>query len=169
VGRAAGGRAARAAGGSRGRTVGEPATEVVILDRQKAARGISRLVKETAEACLREEGREGSALSVLLTDQEGIRAYNERYRGKRGPTDVLSFPHDGPDEEGRPYLGDIVISVEQAREQAPEYGNSLSEELRALTVHGILHLLGMDHETDSGEMRAREDEIRARILGSSGR
>ena len=143
----------------------EATPAVQVLDRQRTVRGVARAVRETAEACLRESGRDGSSLCILLTDQEGIRGYNERFRRKPGPTDVLAFPCDGTDEEGRPYLGDIVISVEQAREQAPEYGNTVEEEVRALVLHGVLHLLGMDHETDSGEMRAREEELRARLLG----
>ena len=128
------------------------------------ARGISRAVRETAEGCLGELDRVGSSISILLTDQEGIQAYNQRFLDRARPTDVLAFPGEGVAEEGRPYLGDIVISVEQAGEQAPEYGNTLEEEVRTLVIHGVLHLLGMDHETDSGEMHALEEDLRGRLI-----
>ena len=137
---------------------------VQVLDRQRAVRGIARRARSVATRCLREIGREGSALTVLLTDQAGIRSLNRRYLERDGATDVIAFPADATDEAGRPYLGDVAVSVEQALEQAPVYGNTVEEEVAVLVIHGILHLLGMDHETDAGEMRAREREIHGRLL-----
>lgn len=106
-------------------------------------------------------------VSVLLTDNATIRMLNSEYRGKDTPTDVLSFalsegeePEiiDGPEQN---LLGDIIISIEKAAEQAAEYGHSEEREIAFLTLHGILHLLGYDHETDEdrSEMRQEEENI----------
>lgn len=108
-------------------------------------------------------------VGVLLTDNEYIRELNLKYRDKDYPTDVLSFALNEKNEEelsitGGPQnmlLGDIVISMEMAACQAAEYGHSFSRELAFLTVHGILHLLGYDHEkdTEKAEMRKEEEYI----------
>jgi probable rRNA maturation factor len=82
---------------------------------------------------------------------------NHRFRGKPQPTDVLSFPVD-PGENG--YLGDVVISAETARRNARRSGRSLREELRILILHGVLHLLGYNHETDRGQMNRLERKLR---------
>ena len=108
-------------------------------------------------------------VSVTFTDNEGIRVLNSQYRGIDRPTDVLSFPmldFDGvcdlPIDEEETMLGDIVVSLERAREQAEEYGHSFERETAFLCVHSMLHLLGYDHE-DGGEeeadMRRRQSEI----------
>ena len=109
-------------------------------------------------------------VSVTYTDNEQIHALNLQYRGVDRPTDVLSFPmmdFSGESEEpvaDEPVvsLGDIVISLERAREQAEEYGHSFEREVAFLTVHSMLHLLGYDHETgeeDDRDMRARQRVI----------
>lgn len=109
-----------------------------------------------------------SELSVLLVDDAFIRPLNAEWRGKDVATDVLSFPQEEPPAEpGRfaappALLGDVVISVETAGRQAAELGHPLGVELRALLIHGILHLVGFDHETsddDAARMRAAEDEL----------
>lgn len=90
-----------------------------------------------------------------------MRYLNRTFRGYDRPTDVLSFPAgdgDFPDEAD--YLGDIVISVETARRQARRRGSTLPRELRVLALHGLLHLLGYDHETDQGEMKRIEYRMR---------
>jgi probable rRNA maturation factor len=93
-----------------------------------------------------------------------MKQLNEMFRGKDSTTDVLSFPHQ-PDEfdPDKINLGDIVISAEQAAKQAAENGLSLETELKQLMLHGLLHLTGMDHDTDNGEMNARELELRERL------
>ncbi len=93
---------------------------------------------------------------LILTDDEAIRVLNREYRQVDKATDVLSFPL-----EAAPMmpLGTIVISVDRVREKASELGHSEEEELALLYLHGLLHLLGYDHECDSGEMRAKEEEI----------
>jgi probable rRNA maturation factor len=90
-----------------------------------------------------------------------MRYLNRTFRGYDRPTDVLSFPaHAGDFPDEADYLGDIVISIETARRQARRRGSTLPRELRVLALHGLLHLLGYDHETDQGEMRRIEYRMR---------
>jgi len=142
----------------------DPSAGLLVLDRQQALEDAASVVERLAPRLLEEVGRSGWSLSVLLTDGPGIMAYNRQFKGKADPTDVLAFHGEGEDEGGRPCLGDLVISVEQAVEQAPEYGNSPREELQVLLIHGVLHLTGMDHETDDGTMEAREHELRRDLI-----
>lgn len=117
-----------------------------------------------------EDIREQVEVGVTFVDDVAIQSLNREYRGKDVPTDVLSFPQDDDDgffvPEGVPrILGDIVISLPRAAEQAGDYGHSMEREVVYLAVHGLLHLLGYDHE-DSQEqsiMRQREEEVMARI------
>lgn len=103
------------------------------------------------------------AVSVLLTDDTQIRQLNRDFRHKDKATDVLSFPA-GETSNGRSKLaGDLAISVETAAQQAETLGHSLDVELKVLTLHGLLHLAGFDHETDSGEMARREAVLRKRL------
>lgn len=107
-----------------------------------------------------------SEASIAFVDDASMKSLNTRFRGKRKTTDVLTFPADDsyadPSSPGRP-LGDIVISIEQARRQAIDEKHSLATEVRYLVLHGILHALGYDHETDEGEMNALELKVRARV------
>lgn len=96
-------------------------------------------------------------VEVIFVDDREISRYNRTYRGKDSPTDVLSFPVEG-DFPFQP-LGSLIISVETARRQAEEMGHSVEEEIQILFLHGLLHLLGYDHETDNGEMEAKEAEL----------
>jgi len=96
-------------------------------------------------------------LELLLCDDETIRELNREYRKIDRSTDVLSFPLEG-DLPGQP-LGSLVISVDRVRAKAAELGHTEQEELALLFIHGLLHLLGYDHETDRGEMRAKEAEL----------
>ena len=107
-------------------------------------------------------------VSVTFTDDEGIRSLNSEFRGIDKPTDVLSFPLNDyshtslPIEEPESSLGDIVISLERAAEQAEEFGHSFEREVAFLTVHSMLHLLGYDHvnsDEEDAEMRRRQREI----------
>ena len=96
--------------------------------------------------------KRSAEVSLTLTDDEEIRRLNAKYRQIDRPTDVLSFPLQEGETlaalpKGRPMLGDIVISVPRARAQAEAYGHSFRRELAFLTAHGVLHLLGFDHET----------------------
>ena len=133
------------------------------------------LIKKAAAAALRAEGVESAVISVMLTDDEGSRRVNRDLRGVDSATDVLSFPLNelqpgafdpslcvrDPDT-GEVMLGDMMISLPACERQGEEYGHGFNREIRYLTVHSILHLLGYDH-LDEGEqkrrMRAREKAI----------
>lgn len=102
--------------------------------------------------------------SIAFVPDVRMKQLNELFRGKKTTTDVLSFPHE-PDEfdPDKDNLGDIVISVEQAQKQSAENGLTLEGEIKQLILHGLLHLCGYDHETDNGEMNARELELREQL------
>jgi probable rRNA maturation factor len=127
---------------------------------------IEKLLNYAAEV---ENVQDGAEVSVTFVDNEKIREINRDYRGKDKPTDVISFAleemGDGEIEivgaEMPPMLGDIIISVPKAREQAEEYGHSFMRELGFLAVHGFLHLLGYDHETEEEEkeMFSKQEQI----------
>jgi probable rRNA maturation factor len=105
-------------------------------------------------------------VSIAFVDDDAMAELNQKFRKKAKTTDVLTFPADDsysePSAKGRP-LGDIVISVDQARRQAADEKHSLATEIRYLVLHGVLHALGYDHETDRGEMNALEEEVRAAV------
>lgn len=118
------------------------------------------LIKRCCNAVLEYEGFDELAeISVSFVDNESIRELNAEYRDKDSATDVLSFPlgedgvYDVNEETGALLLGDIVISMERAMEQAEMYGHSLEREMGFLTVHSMLHLLGYDHENGGEEER----------------
>jgi probable rRNA maturation factor len=105
---------------------------------------------------------EAEALSVRFAGDRAMRLANRRFRGKDKTTDVLSFPGEEAGIEG--YLGDILISIPTARRQAMEAGHSVDREVKTLLLHGILHCLGHDHETDQGEMERLERRLRKRWI-----
>ncbi|MBC8103898.1 MAG: rRNA maturation RNase YbeY [Cytophagales bacterium] len=113
---------------------------------------------------LAEAGRPGAEISVLLTDDPGIHELNRTWRGFDKPTDVLSWPLEhGPALTGEDSLGDIAISLDTAARQALARGWAVEEETALLLVHGILHLLGHEDETESGADTMKR--IESRILG----
>ena len=101
-------------------------------------------------------------VELIITNDETMKTLNTEHRGKESSTDVLSFPMDAPFTEqsifGMP-LGSIVISEAYVKAKAKELGHTIQDELSLLFIHGMLHLLGFDHETDSGEMRQREEAL----------
>lgn len=99
-------------------------------------------------------------LALVFGGDVLLRRLNRDYRFKDKPTDVLSFESQGKDMG----LGDVIISVETARANAVRFGRSLDRELEILALHGFLHVLGYDHETDNGEMDTLEKQLRARLL-----
>ncbi len=133
---------------------------VVLLNRQRrrrvSAARLRRVLGGAAEA-LRARGE----LSLVLAGDRLLHRLNRDYRGKDRPTDVLSFPGDG----GEAGLGDVVISVETAARNARSGGRTLARELDVLALHGFLHVLGYDHETDDGTMDRLERRLRTRLLG----
>ena len=151
----------------------------ISVSREKRGLGhpeAAALVKAAVRAALSAEGVDTPcAVSVLLTDNEGIRRVNREFRGVDSATDVLSFPFnelspgafDAEDcerdpESGRLLLGDMMISLERCEAQGEEFGHGFEREIRYLSVHSVLHLLGYDH-VDEGkmkkQMRTREKEI----------
>ena len=108
---------------------------------------------------LREQVAGGRAFHCLIADDRTLRRLNRKFRGKDYPTDVLSFP-----SEQRDFLGEIAISSHRAMSQALEFGHPALIEIQILMLHGVLHLLGMDHENDSGDM-ARAEALWRKKLG----
>ncbi len=148
--------------------------KVYITNKQnvvKVPSGLRILIRRSCHAVLEFEKFEESAeISVTFVDNEQIAELNAQYRNKPQPTDVLSFPlgennvYDRNPETGAVLLGDIVISLERAVEQAKLYGHSLQREVAFLTVHSMFHLLGYDHEGGGLEaVRMREKEEAALI------
>jgi len=116
----------------------------------------ARAVKKTALEVLRLLNQDKAELSLALVGDSEIRKLNARYRKKDDATDVLSFPAAETLPGPIPVLGDVVISVDKARAQAKERGRTLIEELTTLLIHGILHLLGYDHERSARDARVME-------------
>lgn len=151
-------------------------TRVIITNQQKEVKiptGLRMLIRRCCNAVLIMEKFEGSAeISVTFVDNEQIRELNGQYRSKDSETDVLSFPmgengkYDENHNTGAKILGDIVLSVPKAAEQAHRYGHSLEREVGYLTAHSMLHLLGYDHEAGGMEkvrMREKEELIMAQL------
>jgi probable rRNA maturation factor len=133
---------------------------LVLLNRQRrrpvSASRLRRVLRGAAAAL----GVRGE-LSLVLAGDGLLRRLNRDYRGKDKTTDVLSFPGEG----GEAGLGDIVISVTRAERNARGLGRTLGQELDVLALHGFLHVLGYDHETDDGAMERLEGRLRRRLLG----
>ncbi|MBE6894063.1 MAG: rRNA maturation RNase YbeY [Ruminococcaceae bacterium] len=152
------------------------ANKVLITNTQKAVKvpsGIKILIRRSCNAVLALEGFEQPCeVSVTFVDNEQIAQLNGEYRNKPQPTDVLSFPlgeddtYDVDQETETLLLGDIVISLEKAMEQADLYGHSLQREVAFLTVHSMYHLLGYDHENgglEAMKMREKEEQALAKL------
>jgi probable rRNA maturation factor len=117
------------------------------------------------EKALKAIGKEGHDATIAFVSDRQIETLNKRFRGLGKPTDVLSFPayEDEFAEASKRNLGDIAISVERAESQAKENGLSFEREIAQLILHGLLHLCGYDHETDSGEMNRLELRLRRKL------
>lgn len=138
---------------------------IEVVNRQRKMKVDCERWRVFAEKVLKVAPVNGAGVTVAFVSDRVMRELNWRWRGKRGTTDVLSFPA-GQDEfekvEGWT-LGDVVISVEQAERQAREQGLEFEEEVSQLILHGVLHLCGYDHETDKGEMHRLEMRLRRRL------
>jgi probable rRNA maturation factor len=143
--------------GRRGQAAEGDAWAAVGLSRS----GLARFLGEAQRAV----GLKG-AVDVLLANDRTLRRLNREFRGKDKATDVLSFP--AAEEFAGEFAGDLAISLDTAARQAREHGHALRDEVRVLLLHGLLHLNGMDHEMDRGEMAAREAELRVRLRLKSG-
>jgi probable rRNA maturation factor len=167
----------------------------MIVNRQRNVRIPKRDLGEFLSRARRALHLPAESVSVCLVTNSEMAHWNRAYRGKAGPTDVLSFPADGcrrkqrkqttqecqarrrrpsdgnafvsaSDDSTDSYLGDIAIAPMVARRNARRFGRTFGEEMRILILHGMLHLMGYDHETDTGEMDRRERRLR-RALGLS--
>lgn len=146
------------------------ATEVV--NRQRLTRIDVQRIATLSDATLGAVGRAGTSLSVVFVRDRAIRQLNRKYRNQDRTTDVLSFASGDALAGAGPasfigeasFLGDVVVSVDTARQQASEAGHSINRELDELVMHGVLHLCGFDHETDSGEMNRLELKLRRKLL-----
>lgn len=149
---------------------------VIISNNQKEVKiptGLRMLVRRCCNAVLRMEEFKGPAeISVTFVDNKQIHELNLLHRKIDAPTDVLSFPmgengvYDTDPNTGAQILGDVVISMEKAEEQAKRYGHSLQREVGYLTAHSVLHLLGYDHEKSGLErvrMREKEEQVMTQL------
>ncbi|MBD5165564.1 rRNA maturation RNase YbeY [Helicobacter sp.] len=114
------------------------------------------LLDSILQTLLQDLNLPSKSCELLFVDNAKIASINAEFRGVRFPTDVLSFPLES---EFSPILGSIIISVEYAQEVSQKLKHTLEEEIALLFIHGILHLVGFDHETDNGEQRAKEEEL----------
>ena len=120
--------------------------------------GIRRKPVQSFAQLLQSEVAKGLAFDCLITGDAEMRRFNRDFRGKDYATDVLSFPSAGGGS-----LGDLAISAARARAQAREFGHSVEDEIRILMLHGVLHLLGFDHEVDGGKMARAEKRWRKHL------
>lgn len=129
-----------------------------VINKQRKIKLDWKIFQEFAESLAQklDEAKDKSFTVAFVSDRK-MRELNKTFRGKNKTTDVLSFSFE---EE---YLGDIVISVEQAQRQAAEHNSDVEIEVKQLILHGFLHLCGYDHETDNGEMNKRELELREKL------
>jgi len=122
-------------------------------------RNVDRQPVEHFVTELRRRVTRGRAFACLLTTDAELQRLNRTFRRKNYPTDVLSFPAVATGQTDG-YLGDLAISWQRAREQAREFGHETGTEIKVLMLHGVLHLLGHDHETDNGQMSRAETRWR---------
>ena len=134
-------------------------SDPLITYRRKPARLDIRKLEKFA-AALRDRVAKGRAFHCLITGDAELQRLNRDFLAKDYATDVLSFPSADPARLGEVGLGDLAISLGRARVQAREWDHSLETEVQVLMLHGVLHLLGMDHESDSGQMRRAETKWR---------
>ncbi|HKV24522.1 MAG TPA: rRNA maturation RNase YbeY [Candidatus Acidoferrum sp.] len=160
----------------------------MMVNRQRKVRVATGKLEEFLGEALRETGQGDAEVTVCFVRDAEMAQMNKRYRKKQGSTDVLSFPGEvngskadrgglaarrlmrarkvhaeNSQPQGRFYLGDIAIAPDTARRYARKNGRSLESELRVLILHGVLHLLGYDHESDHGEMDRIEQKLRRRL------
>jgi probable rRNA maturation factor len=146
----------------------------MILNRQRNVRVARRPLESFLRRVQAELGFQEAGVTICLVSDAEIARMNETFRKKKGPTDVLSFPsaarrrpvplrQSSTKGKAGKYLGDIAISPATARRYAKKAGRKLPSELRVLILHGVLHLLGYDHETDRGQMDRVERKLRKRL------
>jgi probable rRNA maturation factor len=158
----------------------------MIVNRQHSVRVAAKELNRFVVRARRALGLPSESISICLVSNSEMMQWNRAYRGKKGPTDVLSFPADengGPrvskkfrslwgadlfsmaphSNGGSRYLGDIAIAPAVAKRNALRLGRTFRDEMRILILHGMLHLMGYDHETDTGQMDRRERRLRREL------
>jgi probable rRNA maturation factor len=153
----------------------------MILNRQRRVRVPVAELNRFVASVQKRLGVPPEGITIAFVTDDEIKRWNHAFRGKNGPTDVLSFPTDGSSEQkprtpakrtrrssisappAHSYLGDIAIAPAVARSNARRFGRTFTIEMRILILHGILHLMGYDHETDEGQMERREARLRREL------
>lgn len=141
----------------------------ILINSQRKLKVDRASISSVIEALLSLDEFRGNDFTVVLISDRRMKELNRFFRGKDSTTDVLSFPHEAEEFEMNAedasvnFLGDIVISAEQADRQAAENGLTLENEIEQLILHGLLHLCGYDHETDDGEMNRLELKLRRKL------
>ena len=136
-----------------------------IINNQRKIKLDWQIFKDFAESVIRSISETvNKSVTIGFVSDRKMRGLNKQFRGKNSSTDVLSFPFEADEfETDNENLGDIIISLEQASRQAEENNLDLETEIKQLILHGVLHLCGYDHETDAGEMNAKELKLRAKL------
>ena len=140
--------------------------DILITSQQKLPGLKSLTIKRNLQKALKDLAYDEGEVSILFTDDTTISQLNKRYRGIDGPTNVLAFPmsEPGSPEDSSGMLGDIVVSLDRAVKESEDLGESLEETVYRLLIHGLLHLLGYNHER-SFEEELRMNEEQTRLLG----
>ena len=138
---------------------------IEIINNQRKLKLDREIFREFAEKAVGNiDEAENKSVTIAFVSDRKMRELNKEFRAKDRTTDVLSFPFEADEFDiEKDFLGDIVISLEQAQRQAAENSLTLEAEIKQLILHGVLHLCGYDHETDDGEMNRRELELRERL------
>ncbi len=136
-----------------------------VINHQRKIKLDWRIFQEFAEKILQTIAEtENKSTTIAFVSDRKMKELNKQFRGKNLTTDVLSFPFEADEFDlEQNYLGDIVISLEQANKQANENNLELETEIKQLILHGVLHLCGYDHETDGGEMNSLELQYRDKL------
>lgn len=138
---------------------------IEVINNQRKIKIDSQIFQKFAENAVGNIGEtENKNVTIAFVSDRKMRELNKDFRGKDKTTDVLSFPFEADEfDETDDFLGDIIISLEQAEKQAAENNLEVELEIKQLILHGILHLCGFDHEIDDGEMNLRELELREKL------
>ena len=139
-------------------------TRIHIMWEKRPSQPTAETIRRVITGCLGSLGVENAEVHVVITGDARIHELNRRFRNLDKATDVLSFPDGDELPSGSRLLGEVVISLETARRQAQELGHSEQRELAELALHGVLHLLGYDHEQDQGTMDDLELRMREELL-----
>ena len=138
---------------------------IEIINRQRSKPINAKPLRELGERALRTIGSRKQAATIVFVSDAAIRKLNNQFRGKDQVTDVLSFPSEAEpfEAENQSQLGEVVISVQRAADQAKQNRLTFSNEVEQLILHGLLHLCGYDHETDDGKMNRLEVKLRKKL------